>query len=85
MLEFIFWFLLIYLFLRFFAKYILPYIVKYFLKRLHQNIYGQHTKANENRKEGETNIEYVPGKKSKNKTNDAGIGEYIEFEEVEKE
>ena len=82
MLEFILWVILIYIVLRITAKYFLPLIVKYYLKRFQQKFYPQD--VNTHRKEGETNVEYVPDKKSKIKNNDSDIGEYIEYEEIDK-
>jgi hypothetical protein len=81
MLEFIFWFIIIYIVLRLAAKYFLPFIVKYYLNKFQQKFYRQD--ENINRKEGETNVDYVPDKKSKIKSSDTNIGEYIDYEEIE--
>ncbi|MCX6231370.1 MAG: DUF4834 domain-containing protein [Bacteroidetes bacterium] len=81
MLEFIFWFIIIYIVLRLAAKYFLPFIVKYYLKKFQQRFYQQD--INTNRKEGETNVDYVPDKKSKTNNSDTNIGEYIDYEEIE--
>jgi hypothetical protein len=84
MLEFILWVIFIYLILRIAAKYFLPLIVKYYVKRFQQKFYDQHAESEKMRKDGETNVEYTPDKKTKKHNSGENIGEYIEFEEIEK-
>ncbi len=83
MLEFILWIILIYFAFRMFARFILPYLLKYFLKRFQQKFYQQNPHINPNRKEGETNVEFVPENKTKVKTDSDKIGEYLDYEEIE--
>ncbi|MFZ4399980.1 MAG: hypothetical protein ACOYO1_08105 [Bacteroidales bacterium] len=66
---------------RIFAKYLLPFLLKYYLKRFSQKFYQQNAPMDSNRKVGETNVEFVPEKKTKNKSTDK-IGEYVDFEEI---
>lgn len=83
MIDFILWVILIYFAFRLFGKYLLPFIVKYYLKRFQKKFYQQNPHINPDRKEGETNVDYAPAKKTNRKTNADGIGEYIDFEELE--
>ena len=81
MLEFLLWFILIYMLFRIVAKYLLPHLIKYYLKKFQQKFYQQNPHIDPNRKEGETNIDFVP--ESKSKTSSENIGEYIDYEEIE--
>lgn len=83
MLEFILWLILIYFAFKIFGKYILPYLVKYFLKKFQQKFYQQNPHIDPDRKEGETNVEFDPSKNTKRKTSTEGVGEYIDYEEIE--
>ncbi|MEI6695977.1 MAG: DUF4834 domain-containing protein [Bacteroidota bacterium] len=81
MLDFIFWIIILYFSFQIIGKFIFPYLLKYFLKRVQQKFTQQDPPIDKNRKEGETNVEFVPETK-KNKTSD-NIGEYVDYEEIE--
>ncbi len=83
MIDFILWVILIYFVLRLFGKYLLPLIIKYYLKKFQQKFYQQNSNINPDKKEGETNVEFSQAKKTNRKTNADGIGEYVDFEELE--
>lgn len=53
------------------------------MKKFQQKFYQQNPHIDPDRKEGDTNVDYVPKKESNRKTNSEGIGEYIDYEEIE--
>lgn len=82
--RFFFIVIIIYVIFRLLIRYVFPFIVKRYLKRFQNNFYEQnpHLKNQQQKKEGEVNIEHDPSKNSKKKGND-DIGEYVDYEEVE--
>ncbi len=83
MLDFIFWIIILYFSFQIIGKFLFPYLLKYFLKRFQQNFNQHESPIDSNRKEGETNVEFVPDTKNKKNKSSDNIGEYIDYEEIE--
>ena len=66
------------------AKYFLPYIVKYFLKRFQKKFMNQNPHIYSNHTEKEGNIKINEEKINKKKHSSDVIGEYVDYEEIEK-
>jgi hypothetical protein len=74
-----------YLFLLFF-RYIVPYLLKRHIRKTQEKYYGSGPDVNnkEKKKEGNVNIDYVPGKEKKNAKNKGDdLGEFVDYEEIE--
>ena len=53
------------------------------MKRFQQKFYQQNSPIDPDRKQDDTNIEFMPDNKSKKKKSSGNIGEYIDYEEIE--
>lgn len=75
--------LLIYLLVKLFTRYLLPYVLKRFIRKTEKR-YKQQRKAyeDENKREGDIKIDYGNKKKESKKTDN--LGEYVDYEEVDK-
>jgi len=68
---------------RIIAKFLLPYLLKHYLENFKKKFYQQTPNVDPNRKEGDTNVDFVPVSKTKKAKPTENIGEYIDYEEIE--
>ena len=76
--------ILFFIFLYYLAtKYVFPYLLHRFVRKVHEKFqqYGRDVSHEEQRKEGETKVDYVPPEASRNKFNPENA-EDIDFEEI---
>ncbi len=74
--------IIIYYGLRIISKYILPIILRQAVNKVQNNMKEQFEQQQKpNRPVGETSVDYAP----KNDSSNNEVGEYIDFEEVDKE
>ena len=89
MLKFLFFIAIIYLFFRLLGRYILPWLVKRYIKKTKKKFYQQNfgtdpgfqKKQKQKKSEGKINIK-TEKKKKKDKRDD-GLGEYVDYEEID--
>ena len=74
--------IIVYLIYRALVRYIIPFLLKVYLKKSQERFFDQNPglRHEENKKEGEVSVDYVPGKKKGKKELDDD--EYIEYEDV---
>jgi len=83
MIDIILWFFLIYIAFKVFTRFLFPYLLKHYLTKYQQKFYQQNADVDPNRKEGDTNVDFVPENKSKKNKNTENLGEYIDYEEID--
>lgn len=87
MLKFLFFIVIIYLFFRFLGRYILPWLIKRYIKKTKKKFYQQNFGADpgfqKKQKKSEGKINIKTGKKKKKDKRDDGLGEYVDYEEID--
>ncbi|NOU47417.1 MAG: hypothetical protein HOO86_10185 [Bacteroidales bacterium] len=78
-LSIIFWTLVIYYSLRLILRYLVPFLLARFVKRMQNKMSGFDQTVNTPQQEGEVKVNFTPKEQTKSKS---GIGEYIDFEEI---